>query len=136
LDAPRREVKKLVYSGGLSSKKTLALRAALTALRKRFGKCTLEPARSWSDEELETFLRGLPEFERKSAYCIMMYSFGRQVFPADTHAGRVLARLGPSRELGLTLDGFDHKKLQTILADLIPPNLRCIWAPQSCLVQA
>ena len=122
LDAPRRKVKKLVYSGGLSRKKTLALRAALAALRKRSGKCTLEPARSWSDEELETFLHGLPEFERKSAYCIMMYSFGR--LPADKHAGRVLARLGPYRELGLTLDGFDHKKLQTILADVIPPNLR------------
>ena len=48
-------------------------------------------------------MRGLPEFERKSAYCVMMYSFGRQVFPVDTHAGRVLARLGPYRELGLAL---------------------------------
>ena len=34
----------------------------------------------------------------------MMYSLGRQVFPVDTHVGRVLSRLGPYRELGLSLD--------------------------------
>src|SRR5207245_1075676 len=86
--------------------------------------CTLEPARDWPDERLEVFLCSLPEIQRKSAYCIMLYSFGRQVFPADTHVGRVLSRLGPYRELGLSLEGRDHKKLQGDLADLIPPNLR------------
>lgn len=124
LDTPRREVEKLVYSGGLSDKKTVALYAALGKLRERFGRCTLEPARDWPDEELERFLCGLPEIQRKSAYCIMMYSFGRQVFPADTHVGRVLSRLGPYRELGLSLEGLDHKKLQVELRDIIPPNLR------------
>jgi DNA (cytosine-5)-methyltransferase 1 len=124
LDAPREEVERLVYSGGLSGKKSVALRAALGRLRETFGHCTLEPAREWSDERLEEFLCSLPEVQRKSAYCIMMYSFGRQVFPADTHVGRVLARLGPYRELGLDLTGLDHKKLQRVLTDLIPPPLR------------
>jgi DNA (cytosine-5)-methyltransferase 1 len=124
LDAPRNEVEGLVRSGGLSGKKTTSLFGALSALRERFGRCSLDQARSWEDEELESFLCGLPEIQRKSAYCIMMYSFGRQVFPADTHVGRVLSRLGPYRELGLSLEGLDHKKLQKILADLAPPNLR------------
>jgi DNA (cytosine-5)-methyltransferase 1 len=124
LDTPREEVERLVYSGGLSGKKTDALFAALGRLRETFGRCTLEPAREWPDERLEQFLCNLPEVQRKSAYCIMMYSFGRQVFPADTHVGRVLSRLGPYRELGLSLEGLDHKKLQVALADLIPPNLR------------
>ncbi|WP_068420466.1 DNA (cytosine-5-)-methyltransferase [Planctomyces sp. SH-PL62] len=124
LDAPRDEVERLVYSGGLSGKKTLALYSALGKLRETFGSCTLEPARDWSDERLEAFLCELPEIQRKSAYCVMMYAFGRLVFPADTHVGRVLSRIGPYRELGLSLDGLDHKKLQRELADLIPPNLR------------
>ncbi|WP_435007960.1 DNA (cytosine-5-)-methyltransferase [Tundrisphaera lichenicola] len=124
LDAPRGEVERLVYSGGLSGKKTVALYAALGKLRETFGSCTLEPAREWSDEKLEAFLCELPEIQRKSAYCVMMYSFGRRVFPADTHVGRVLSRIGPYRELGLLLDGLDHKKLQRELAELIPPNLR------------
>jgi DNA (cytosine-5)-methyltransferase 1 len=124
LDAPREEVARLVYSGGLSAKKTDALYAALGKLRETFGSCTLEPARDWPDEQLESFLCALPEVQRKSAYCIMLYSFGRAVFPADTHVGRVLSRLGLYREVGLNLQGLDHKKLQRVLADLIPPPLR------------
>src|SRR5581483_11323021 len=85
LDAPRDEVERIVYSGGLSGKKTVALYAALGKLRETFGSCTLEPAGKWPDEKLEAFLCELPEIQRKSAYCVMMYSFGRHVFPADTH---------------------------------------------------
>lgn len=124
LDAPRSEVEKIVSPGGLAGKKATSLFGALKIIRDTFGSCTLEPAREWGDERLEEFLCALPEIERKSAYCIMMYSFGRQVFPADTHVGRVLARLGPYRELGLELKGLDHKKLQKVLADLVPPPLR------------
>jgi len=124
LDAPREVVTKLVHSGGLSGKKTASLYGALGALRERFGACTLEPVRGWPDEQLERFLCSLPEISRKSAYCIMMYALGRQVFPVDTHVGRTLSRLGPYRELGLSLAGLDHKKLQVELADLVPPNLR------------
>jgi DNA (cytosine-5)-methyltransferase 1 len=123
-NSPRAVVQKIVFSGGLSEKKTTSLFGALGKLRETFGSCTLEPARSWSNEELERFLRALPEIERKSAYCIMMYSFGRQVFPVDTHVGRVLGRLGLYGKIGLSLDGLDHKARQRLLADLIPPNLR------------
>jgi DNA (cytosine-5)-methyltransferase 1 len=124
LDAPRDSVTALVHSGGLSGKKTTSLYGALGKLRETFGSCTLEPARLWPDEELERFLCSLPEISKKSAYCIMMYSLGRDVFPVDTHVGRILSRLGPYRTLGLSLSGLGHKKLQAELADLIPPNLR------------
>jgi DNA (cytosine-5)-methyltransferase 1 len=124
LDADRDEVEALLSSSGLGYKKTASIFGALEKLKERFGSCTLEPARLWSDEEVETFLCSLPELHRKSAYCIMMYAFGRAVFPVDTHVGRVLSRLGPYRELGLELSGLDHKQLQTILADLVPPPMR------------
>jgi len=124
LESPRAEVEKLVSSGGLAGKKATSLFGSLKIIRDTFGSCSLEPAREWPDERLEEFLCSLPEIERKSAYCIMMYSFGREVFPADTHVGRVLSRLGPYRELGLNLQGLDHKTLQRVLADLIPPPLR------------
>ena len=96
------------HSETTSAKKTLALRAALRKLQQTFRRCTVKPARAWYDEKLEEFLCELPEIERKSAFCIMLYSFSRQVFPADTHVGRVLSRLGPYRELGLSLEGLDH----------------------------
>ena len=124
LSAPRPRVEKLVYSGGLAAKKTDSLFGALGRLKETFGTCTLGPASDWPDAELSRFLCSLPEIEKKSAYCIMMYSFDREVFPVDTHVGRVLTRLGPYRELGLSLEGLDHKQLQIVLADLVPPNLR------------
>ncbi len=124
LAAPARKVTRLIHSGGLSAKKTESLLGALSTLVERFGSCTLEPVRTWSDEELGDFLCSLPEISRKSAYCIMMYSLGREVFPVDTHVGRILARIGPYSELGLDLNGLDHKKLQKVLDDLIPPSLR------------
>lgn len=124
LEAPEAEVEQLVWASGLSGRKTRTLFAALGALRQKFGSCNMEPAREWTDEQLEDFLRSLPEIERKSAYCVMMYAFGRKVFPVDTHVGRVLSRLEPFRSLGLQLHGLDHKRLQKILADLVPPDLR------------
>jgi len=124
LKASRAEVMRLVSSGGLASKKATSLFGTLARIRETFGRCSLAGARDWSDDQLEEFLCSLPEIQRKSAYCIMMYAFGREVFPADTHVGRVLSRLGPYRELGLDLEGLDHKKLQRVLADLVPPNLR------------
>ena len=56
----------------------------------------------------------------------MMYAMGRKVFPVDTHVGRVMTRLGPYRELGLSLDGLDHKQLQKVLDDLIPADLQAL----------
>jgi DNA (cytosine-5)-methyltransferase 1 len=124
LDAPRKEVEKIVSPGGLAGKKATSLFGAMAKLKGTFGRCSLDDARGWPDDKLEEFLCSLPEVQKKSAYCIMMYAFGRDVFPADTHVGRVLSRLGPYRELGLNLEGLDHKKLQRVLADLAPPNLR------------
>lgn len=124
LEADPADVADLVRPGGLPERKTTSLFGALRRLREEFGSCIMEPARGWSDERLEAFLCSLPEISRKSAFCIMMYSFGRAVFPVDTHVGRVLARIGPYAGLGLDLAGLDHKELQAVLADLIPPNIR------------
>jgi DNA (cytosine-5)-methyltransferase 1 len=124
LHAPRPEVERIVERGGLGEKKTRSLRGALQGLVDRFGSCTLEPARRWSDDELEVFLCSMPELSRKSAYCIMMYAMNRTVFPVDTHVGRVLQRVGVYKEAGLSLSSMDHKELQSALADTIPPNLR------------
>lgn len=124
LESSEVEVEKLVWDSGLSSRKTRTLFAALSAIKEEFGSCDMQSARDWTDDRLEQFLCSLPEIERKSAYCVMMYAFKRKVFPVDTHVGRVLSRLEPYRALGLRLQGLDHKKLQKVLTDLVPPELR------------
>ncbi len=124
LNARAEAVVACVRSGGLGEKKARSIRGALETIRARFGRCTLEPLRGEADEEILEFLRSLPEIEHKSAYCVMLYSLGRRVFPVDTHVGRVLGRMAPFRSLAVDVTGKDHKQLQRILPPLVPPELR------------
>lgn len=124
LDASEEDILRHVHHGGLGATKAATIRGALGRLREEFGRCTMEPAREWTDARLEAFLCELPGVSRKSAYCVMLFAFSRAVFPVDTHVGRVLQRLGVHLPLGVNLGGMDHKQLQRALADLVPPNLR------------
>jgi DNA (cytosine-5)-methyltransferase 1 len=123
-DASAEEIEELIWSSGLSGRKATSILGALTVIKEKFGTCSLDDAVDWTDQELENFLVSLPEIQKKSAYCVMMYSMGRRVFPVDTHVGRVMRRLAPTRILGISLEGLDHKKLQSALVDLVPPVLR------------
>jgi DNA (cytosine-5)-methyltransferase 1 len=124
LKASPTRLARLIGSGGLVEKKVHAVRSALKIIQREFGNITLEPARAWSDDQLFQFLSGLPEVGPKTANCVMMYAFNRQVFPVDTHVQRVLGRLGIFREFGLNITRKGEKQRQAILEDLIPPALR------------
>ncbi len=124
VDAPAEKIEETIRFSGLGRRKAHSLKQALGALLTRFGSCTLEPTRSWSDEETREFLCTLPEIGPKSAACVMMCSLDRPAFPVDAHVGRVLARLGLFRVLGAELAGKDHKVKQDLLWDAVPPALR------------
>lgn len=123
-DAPADEIENAIAFSGLGRRKAQSLKQALGALVDRFGRCTLEPTRSWNDEETREFLCTLPEIGPKSAACVMMCSLDRPAFPVDAHVGRVLERLGVFRALGIELEGSDHKIKQRLLWDAVPPALR------------
>jgi DNA (cytosine-5)-methyltransferase 1 len=98
------------------------LHRVLTTLTELFGSATLDPLHRWSDRRCLEFLSSLSGVGPKTAQCVMLYSLGRKVFPADTHCIRVLARLGV-----IPLEFEDqarHKQAQRLLADgRIPPDL-------------
>ncbi len=68
LEVLRKEAERLVYSGGLVSKKTDSLIGAMTRLRETFGRCSLEPARDWPDDRRvpARFARDRPESPDRS----------------------------------------------------------------------
>ncbi len=123
-DAGQEELERLLYSSGFSGKKARTIKKALRTLIETFGRCTLEPTRSWADVEVADFLCSLPEVGPKSAACVMMCSLDRPAFPVDAHVGRVVERVGVFRRIGLELAGRNHKQKQAILWDLVPPSLR------------
>jgi endonuclease III len=118
------EIESIIAFSGLGRRKAASLKSALAALIDRFGSCTLEPMRDWSDDDVAAFLCTLPEVGPKSAACVMMCSLDRPAFPVDSHVGRVLERLGVMTDLGLELRGRNHKVKQRVLWDAVPPSLR------------
>lgn len=124
LDADDDRIASTIRFTGLGTKKVRAIRNSLERLKARFGEITLAPTEGWSDREVADFLTSMDEVGPKSAFCVMMYSLGRPVFPTDTHSGRVLARIGIFRGLGLDLTPLHRKVRQEVLEDLVPPDLR------------
>ncbi len=57
---------------------------------------------------------------------MLLYGFGRRVFPVDVNIGRVFRRMGLLNPLGIRLpEHVDrHRERQTALAQLVPPALR------------
>lgn len=87
-------IARAIVRGGLSNLKANSIRNLLDAITARFGEPSLEPLRSMCDDEAEDFLVSLPGVGKKIARCVLMYSFGRKVFPVDTHCWRITRRLG------------------------------------------
>ena len=121
-EAPAEYIAKPIATGGLSGQKSRAIRTILDALDARFGALTLEPLRDMSDRDAEAFLTALPNVGNKVARCVLLYAFGRQVFPVDTHCWRIARRLGWVRRT--QKDGHCAPADADRLQSKIPPELR------------
>jgi endonuclease III len=79
---------------GLFRARAANLLAALSIIKARFGRASLEELRSWGDEDCEAFLRSLPGVGQKVARCVLSFGLGRSAFAVDSHIWRVTRRLG------------------------------------------
>src|SRR3954466_13889077 len=93
-DAPVEEVEDAIRPGGLAPTKAGRIREILRALGAD------DPA--WLErrpvEEGRDYLCALPGVGRKTAACVLLFSYGLPDMPVDTHVFRVAARLGIIRE--------------------------------------
>jgi endonuclease-3 len=98
-DAPVEEVEEAIRPGGLAPSKAPRIQQVLRELPPEQGSAAAdEPTLDWladaeRDEAIE-FLVGLPGVGRKTAACVMIFSFDRPEIPVDTHVYRVGGRLG------------------------------------------
>lgn len=115
-------IAKPIAVGGLSNRKSKAIRSLLDAIVANFGVLTLEPLREMSDRDAEIFLTALPNVGKKVARCVMMYALDRKVFPVDTHCWRIARRLDWVRptQKDRRCAPRDMDRLQS----KIPPELR------------
>ena len=94
-DAPTAEVEESIRRGGLAPTKAPRIQAVLRELDDPIDLGWLADA---PRGEAIPYLTSLPGVGRKTAACVMIFSFDRPEIPVDTHVHRVGGRLGLFRE--------------------------------------
>lgn len=118
LDVPVQEIEEAIRPGGISKVKSARIKAILESIEEEnpYGE-RLDLA--WMAErplEGREFLCSLPGVGRKTAACVLMFSYGIDDVPVDTHVSRVGWRLGLFRPGA----GFDE--LHDEMLAITPPG--------------
>ena len=96
-DAPLGGVEEAIRPGGLSQTKAPRIQEILRLLSDG-GEPDLDWLAEAPREEALEFLTGLPGVGRKTAACVLIFTYDRPEIPVDTHVYRVGTRLGLFRE--------------------------------------
>jgi endonuclease III len=142
LQASEDEVVELIKHAGLGYQRSSKLIAIARRIKRDFGVISLSSLNKLSTHDAEDYLISLPGVGKKTARCVLMYSFGRAVFPVDTHCARIM------RRLGFEVPNGSWQKCEDKLQDQIPEGLRyslhvtfislgrdlCVWKNPKCEV--
>jgi endonuclease-3 len=112
-DAPVEEVEEAIRPGGISKVKSERIQQILRAIGDPL---SLDDLRDLPVAEARERLVALPGVGKKTAACVLLFSFGARDVPVDTHVSRVGARL----ELLRPGAGFDE--LHDQMLALTPPG--------------
>jgi len=96
-DAPLQEVEEAIRPGGISKVKSARIQAILRATSDDDtigGPLDLGWMRDAPVAQSQAYLCALPGVGRKTAACVLLFSFGLRDVPVDTHVARVGTRLG------------------------------------------
>lgn len=117
-ESPIEYVHSAVEPSGLAPLKAKRIVRMVSDLARREGRASLDFLRSLTDKEAEEVLTRELRAGHKTARAVMMYSLGRDVFPADTHCLRILRRLGviPSH--------VKHETVNRGIEGVVPPRIR------------
>jgi endonuclease III len=111
-DADVAEVEDAIRPGGLAPTKAVRIREILRAL----GDDDLSELATEPLAHARARLCELPGVGRKTAACVLMFSFGRPDIPVDTHVYRVGTRLGLFRP-GASLEEAHDEMLRLVDAE-------------------
>ncbi len=93
-DAPLDAVEAAIQPGGLALTKAPRIQDALREIGNERGEPDLDWLEDAPRDEAIEYLTALPGVGRKTAACVLIFSFGRPEIPVDTHVERVGKRLG------------------------------------------
>ncbi|HEY1457205.1 MAG TPA: endonuclease III [Solirubrobacteraceae bacterium] len=113
-DAPVSAVEEAIRPGGISKVKSARIQAILRAISGR--ELSLDWMRDAPVSESRDYLTALPGVGRKTAACVLLFSYGLRDVPVDTHVSRVGMRLGLLRA------GAPFEELHDQMLALTPPG--------------
>jgi endonuclease-3 len=106
-------VEEAIRPGGISQVKSRRIQAILRAIGDPLD---LDWLADVPEEQARAFLCSLPGVGRKTAACVLLFTWGAREVPVDTHVGRVAARLA------LLRPGAGTKELHDEMVALTPPG--------------
>jgi endonuclease III len=119
-DAPLGKVEEAIRPGGISKVKSARIQAILRAISDDPRDPGHELSLDWLPlvpiEQARDYLLALPGVGRKTAACVLLFSYGLRDVPVDTHVSRVGGRLGLFRE------GAPFEELHDEMLALTPPG--------------
>ncbi len=119
-DAPLGEVEEAIRPGGISKVKSARIQAILRAITADPRDSARELSLDWLPDvalaEARDYLTALPGVGRKTAACVLLFSYGLRDVPVDTHVSRVGMRLG------LLRTGAPFEELHDEMLALTPPG--------------
>ena len=119
-DAPVAEVEEAIRPGGISKIKSQRIQAILRAISADPRDPAQELSLDWMADapldESRDYLIGLPGVGRKTAACVLLFSYGLHEVPVDTHVSRVGMRLH------LLRPGAGFAELHDQMLALTPPG--------------
>jgi endonuclease III len=93
LEAPVEEVEEAIRPGGISRVKSRRIQAMLATIAEDSPTLGLGQLAQMPRDEAIELLERLPGVGRKTAACVLLFSFDRPELPVDTHVYRVCSRL-------------------------------------------
>ena len=93
-EARLEEIAETIRVGGLHRQKALRIKQVLQRIEQTRGSLDLSFLGELPLDEAMAWLLASPGVGKKTAGIVMLFSFGKPYFPADTHIRRVLNRFG------------------------------------------
>lgn len=120
------ELEMIISRSGFSAKRPEMVRQLVQRFNERFPDGNTNVMITWTDDDIIRFLTSISGIGRKSALCVLMYSFGRARFPIDAHIRRVLRRTDLLHEVFKESKELEHREYQAEVEPFVPPSVRMV----------
>ena len=117
-DAPVDELEDAIRPGGISKVKSARIKSILRAVTQTSpgNSLSLDWLAGQPVPQAQRYLTALPGVGRKTAACVLLFSFGMRDIPVDTHVSRVGTRLGLFRPRA------PFEELHDVMLEITPPG--------------